>query len=160
MPGLWFDEMYEGLVIDHPVRRTVTEADNTWFSALTMNVQPLHLDHHAAAESEFGQPLVNSIFTLGVMIGISVGDTTAGTLVGNLGMTDVVFPAPVFHGDTLHVRTQVTAMRASRSRPAQGIVTFHHQAFNQTEVEVARCNRSALMHTRPTGPLDRREVLP
>ena len=149
MPGLWFDQFHEGQVFDHPVRRTVTEADNTLFSAMTMNVQPLHLDHQAAAESEFGQPLVNSIFTLGVMIGISVGDTTAGTLVGNLGMTDVAFPAPVFHGDTLRVRTTVTAIRPSRSRPGQGIVTFRHQAFKQTGVEVARCDRSALMRGRP-----------
>lgn len=149
MPGLWFDEFEVGQVFEHPVRRTVTEADNTWFSALTMNTQPLHLDHQAAAESEFGQPLVNSIFTLGVMIGISVGDTTAGTLVGNLGMTDVVFPAPVFHGDTIRVRTEVRAMRDSRSRPMQGIVSFRHQAFNQRDQEVARCERSALMHKNP-----------
>lgn len=151
MPGLWFDDFEVGQVFEHPVRRTVTEADNTWFSALTMNTQPLHLDHQAAAESEFGQPLVNSIFTLGVMIGISVGDTTAGTLVGNLGMTDVVFPAPVFHGDTIRVRTEVLTLRESRSRPGQGIVSFRHQAFNQRDQEVARCERSALMHKSPSA---------
>lgn len=151
MPGLWFEEFAEGQVFDHAVRRTVTEADNMWFSALTMNTQPLHIDHEAAARSEFGRPLVNSIFTLGLMIGISVGDTTAGTLVGNLGMTDVVFPAPVFHGDTIRVRTTVTAKRESRSRPRQGIVTFRHQAFKQDGTEVARCERSALMHMSPDG---------
>ena len=151
MPGLWYEEFHEGQVFDHPVRRTVTEADNTWFSALTMNTQPLHIDHEAAAQSEFGQPLVNSIFTLGLMIGISVGDTTAGTLVGNLGMTDVNFPAPVFHGDTISVRTTVTALRESRSRPTQGLVTFRHQAFNQRGQEVAHCTRVALMHKRPAA---------
>jgi len=149
MPGLWFEDFTEGQVFDHAVRRTVTEADNMWFSNLTMNTQPLHIDHAAAADSEFGQPLVNSLFTLGLMIGISVGDTTAGTLVANLGMTDVVFPNPVFHGDTIAARTTITTKRASKSRPRQGIVGFHHQAFNQNGIEVARCERSALMHFRP-----------
>jgi acyl dehydratase len=151
MPGLWFDDFREGQVFDHTVRRTVTEADNTWFSCLTMNTQPLHIDHEAAKASEFGRPLVNSLFTLGLMIGISVGDTTAGTLVGNLGMTDVVFPHPVFHGDTIRVRTTVTGLRDSRSRPTQGLATFLHQAFTQDGVEVARCTRTALMHRRPAA---------
>lgn len=149
MPGMWYDQLEEGMEIRHPVRRTVTEADNTWFSCLTMNTQPLHIDHQAAAESEFGQPLVNSLFTLGLMIGISVGDTTQGTLVGNLGMTDVVFPRPVFHGDTISVSTRITGLRDSRSRPTQGIVTFLHTAYNQRGEEVARCTRTALMRRQP-----------
>lgn len=149
MAGRWFDEFTEGEVIDHTIRRTVTEADNTWFSCMTMNTQPLHIDHQAAAESEFGQPLVNSMFTLALVIGISVGDTTQGTLVAQLSLTDVVFAKPVFHGDTIAVRTTVLSKRPSKSRPNQGIVTFRHQALNQHGAEVARCERSALMHRAP-----------
>jgi len=150
MSGLWFEEFEEGRVFDHAVTRTVTEADNMWFSNATMNPQPLHIDFNWAAEnSEFGQPLVNSIFTLGLMIGLSVGETTLGTTVGNLGMTDVNFPKPVFHGDSIRARTTVMQTRESKSRPTNGIVVFLHEGFNQRGEMVANCTRTALMHKRP-----------
>lgn len=151
MSGLWFEEFEVGKVFDHPWRRTVTEHDNMLFSNMTMNVQPLHIDFEFAKTTEFGKPLVNSLFTLGLMIGMTVNDTTLGTTVANLGMTDVSFPKPVFHGDTIHVRTTVKAVRDSASRPAQGIVTLVHQAFNQHDVMVATCERGALMHRRPAA---------
>ena len=147
--GRWFEELTPGLVIDHAVTRTVTEADNTFFSTMTMNPQPLHLDAAFAAESEFGQRLVNSLFTLSTLIGLSVYETTLGTTVANLAMEEVVFPRPVFHGDTLRAQTEVLAARLSASRPGQGIVTFEHRAFNQHGDLVARCRRSALMRCRP-----------
>jgi acyl dehydratase len=149
MTGLYFDEFDDGQVFEHAVRRTVTEMDNVLFSTLTLNLQPLHIDFDFASRTEFGKPLVNSLFTLGLMIGISVSDTTLGTTVGNLGMTDVRFPKPVFHGDTIRVRTTVLSKRESKSRPTQGIVEFKHQAFNQRDEEVACCTRQALMHKRP-----------
>ena len=149
MAGLWFEEFKDGMVFNHEWSRTITETDNHWFSLLTMNVQPLHIDAHYAAKSEWGKPLVNSLFTLGVMIGVSVGDTTIGTTVGNLGMTDVKFPKPVFHGDTLHCTTEVLSRRESRSRPDVGIVEFLHKAFNQHGDLVAECKRQAMMHKRP-----------
>ncbi len=150
MAGLYFEEFEDGQVIVHPIRRTVTESDNTLFSVMTMNPAALHLDHHyAATQTEFGKPLVNSLFTLGLMIGISVHDTTMGTTIANLGMTDVVFPKPVFHGDTIKVETTVVSKRASKSRPGQGIVEFDHKAFNQDGTEVARCRRQALMLMKP-----------
>lgn len=149
MSGLYFDEFEIGQVFEHGVRRTVTEMDNVLFSTLTLNTQPLHIDFDFAARTEFGKPLVNSLFTLGLMIGISVSDTTLGTTVGNLGMTDVRFPHPVFHGDTVRVRTTVLSKRESKSRPRQGIVEFQHQAFNQRDQEVASCVRQAMMHMRP-----------
>ena len=148
MPGLYFEEFAVGQTIEHEIRRTVTEADNTLFSVMTMNAQPLHLDAEFAAQSEFGQRLVNSLFTLGLMIGISVGDTTIGTTVANLGMTDVRFPKPVFHGDTLHVVTKVLALRGSKSRPEAGLVEFEHSAINQRGELVAICKRTALMKRR------------
>jgi acyl dehydratase len=147
--GLYFDEFEIGQVFEHPIRRTVTEMDNVLFSTLTLNMQPLHIDFDFASKTEFGKPLVNSLFTLGLMIGISVGDTTLGTTVGNLGMTDVKFPNPVFHGDTVRVKTTVLTKRESKSRPTQGIVEFKHEAFNQNGKEVASCVRQALMHKRP-----------
>lgn len=149
MPGLWFEELPVGRVIDAEWTRTVTETDNVLFCSMTMNVQKLHLDAAYAATTEFGRPLVNSLFTLGLMIGMSVHNLTQGTTVANLGMTDTVFPAPVFAGDTLRVRTTVTAARESRSRPEAGIVTFCHEAFNQEGTLVARCQRQALMRRRP-----------
>ncbi len=149
MAGLYFEEFSEGQVFVHPITRTVTEYDNISFSCLTMNPQPLHVDRHFAAATEYGQPLVNSLFTLGLMIGISVGDTTLGTTVANLGMSDVRFPKPVFHGDTISVRTSVISVRASRSRPDAGIVEFEHRALNQDKIEVAICRRHALMRCRP-----------
>ncbi len=148
--GRWFEDLGVGTVIDHAVTRTVTEADNTLFSVMTMNPQPLHLDETFAAESEFGTRLVNSLFTLSLLVGISVYETTHGTTVANLAFEEVVFPAPVFHGDTLHCQTEVIAARDSSSRPTQGLVTFEHRAFNQRDTLVARCRRTASMHRRPS----------
>jgi acyl dehydratase len=147
--GLYFEQFAVGQVIEHALRRTVTEADNTLFSVMTMNPQPLHLDAEFAAKSEFGQRLVNSLFTLGLMIGLSVGDTTLGTTIANLGMTDVTFPKPVFHGDTLRAVTKVLAVRESKSRPDAGLVEFEHTAVNQRGELVAVCKRTALMMKRP-----------
>ncbi len=149
MAGLYFEEFAEGQVFEHALSRTVTEMDNVLFTALTMNPQPLHLDAEFAKTTEFGRPLVNSIFTLGLVIGISVGDTTLGTTVANLGMTDVRFPKPVFHGDTIRARTMVVATRRSKSRADAGIVEFEHEGLNQAGETVAICRRAALMMTRP-----------
>jgi acyl dehydratase len=146
MNGLYFEDFQEGQVFEHALRRTVTEMDNTLFSALTHNPQPLHIDHHfSRTQTEFGKPLMNSFFTLGLMVGISVNDTTFGTTIANLGMTEVKFPAPVFHGDTLHVVTTVLSKRESRSRPEAGIVEFRHETFNQDDTLVASCVRQAFM---------------
>ena len=149
MAGLYFEEFTEGQVFEHALSRTVTEMDNVLFTTLTMNPQPLHLDAEFAKTTEFGRPLVNSIFTLGLVIGITVGDTTLGTTVANLGMTDVRFPKPVFHGDTLKVQTKVLSARESKSRPDAGIIEFGHTAFNQRGETVAQCTRQALMRKRP-----------
>jgi acyl dehydratase len=143
--GLYFEQFTVGQTIEHAIRRTVTEADNTLFSVMTMNPQPLHLDADFAASSEFGQRIVNSLFTLGLMIGLSVGDTTVGTTIANLGMTDVRFPKPVFHGDTLRAVTRVLSVRQSKSRPDAGLVEFEHTALNQRDETVAICKRTALM---------------
>ena len=150
MAGLYFEEFSEGQVFEHALTRTVTEMDNVLFTTLTMNPQPLHLDAEFAKGTEFGRPLVNSIFTLGLVIGISVSDTTLGTTVANLGLTDVRFPKPVFHGDTIHARTTVISKRASRSRSDAGIVEFEHVGLNQTGHTIAVCRRAALMKTKPT----------
>ena len=150
MAGLYFEEFVEGRVFEHALTRTVTEMDNVLFTTLTMNPQPLHLDAEFAKTTEFGRPLVNSIFTLGLVIGISVGDTTLGTTVANLGMTDVRFPKPVFHGDTIHATTTVISKRMSRSRSDAGIVEFEHVGLNQRGETVAICRRAALMKTRPS----------
>lgn len=150
MAGLWFEEFKEGMVFDHAWTRTVTEMDNVLFSSLTMNVQPLHLDEEFASKTEFGQRIVNSLFTLGLMIGITVNDTTLGTTVANLGMTDTRFAKPVFHGDTIRVQTRIVGLRESKSRPSAGIVEFEHRAFNQRGEEVAFCRRQALMRRKPT----------
>ena len=149
MAGLWFEELGVGRVVDAEWTRTVTEADNVLFCSMTMNVQKLHLDAEFARGTEFGRPLVNSLFTLGLMIGMSVHNLTMGTTIANLGMTEVAFPAPVFAGDTLRTATTVVAARESRSRPDCGIVTFRHEAFNQAGVMVATCLRQALMMKRP-----------
>ena len=151
MAGLYLEELTAGRTFDHPWTRTVTEMDNVLFSSLTMNVQPLHLDEHFSAQTEWGTRIVNSLFTLGLMIGISVNDTTIGTTLGNLGMTDVKFPKPVFHGDTLRVRTRVVGSRESKSRPDAGIVTFEHTAINQRDEIVAVCTRQALMRRKPVA---------
>lgn len=155
MPGLYFEQLTEGRRIDAEWTRTVTETDNVLFCSLTMNVQKLHLDAEFAKSTEFGRPLVNSLFTLGLMIGMSVHNTTQGTTVANLGMTDVRFPAPVFAGDTLRVVTTVLSSRASRSRADAGVVNFRHEAFNQKGALVASCERTALMLRRPAaGPVE------
>ncbi len=148
MAGLYFEEFQVGQVFNHPWGRTVTESDNMMFSCLTLNVQPLHIDFEFASRTEFGKPLVNSLFTLGLMIGMTVNDTTLGTTIANLGMSDVRFPKPLFHGDTIHVRTTVKSVRESASRPLAGIVEFEHEALNQHQQVVANCIRQALMHKR------------
>lgn len=152
MPGFYFEEFQLGQLFRHPFRRTITEADNVFFSALTHNPAPLHLDEQWCREnSEFGQRVVNSCYTLGLMVGISVQDTTVGTTVANLGWDEVRFPAPLFHGDTIHVESEVLELRESKSRPHNGIVIFEHRAYNQADVLVARCKRSALMMRRPAA---------
>ena len=151
MAGLWFEEFSVGQEFVHGWTRTVTEFDNTMFSLLTMNPQPLHIDAHFSEKTEFGQRLFNSLYTLGIMIGMTVNDTTLGTTVANLGMTDVVFPKPVFHGDTLRARTKVLSVRPSRSRPDAGLVEFEHVALNQRDEIVASCRRPGLMKRRPAG---------
>jgi acyl dehydratase len=147
--GKWFEQLEPGMVIDHAITRTITEADNTFFSALTMNPQPLHLDEEFARATEFGARLVNSMFTLALLVGMTVYETTLGTTVANLGFEDIAFPKPVFAGDTIWAETEVVAARASSSRPDAGIVTFEHRGFNQRDELVARCRRAALMRRRP-----------
>jgi acyl dehydratase len=149
MAGLWFDELEVGMLFQHAIRRTVTETDNLLFSALTHNPAQLHLDAEYMKGSEFGQILVNSTFTLGLMVGVSVGDTTLGTAIANLGWDEVRFPAPVFIGDTLRIETEVGELRPSRSRPHAGIVTYIHRAFNQRNELVASCKRSGLQRMKP-----------
>jgi acyl dehydratase len=150
MAGLYFEEFHVGQKFKHALRRTVTEADNVFFTALTHNPAALHLDEEYMKEhSEFGTRIVNSSFTLGLMVGISVGDTTLGTTVGNLGWDEVRFPKPLFHGDTVHVESEVLEIRESKSRPQNGIVIFAHRAFNQKGELVATCKRSALMLRKP-----------
>lgn len=148
MAGLHYEDFTVGRVFEHEWTRTVTEMDNVLFSSLTMNVQPLHLDEEFASKTEFGQRIVNSLFTLGLMIGMTVNDTTLGTTIANLGMSDVRFPKPLFHGDTIRVRTTVKSVRESSSRPKAGIVEFEHEAVNQHQQVVAICVRQALMHKR------------
>jgi acyl dehydratase len=150
MAGLYFDDFVVGQAFRHEVRRTVTDMDNVLFSALTHNPAAIHLDVEYAKTTEFGKPLINSIFTLGLVVGLSVYDTTLGTTVGNLGWEEVKFPRPVFTGDTIHAESVVAAIRESKSRPTQGIVTFEHRGFNQRDEEVAYCRRVALMLRRPT----------
>ena len=145
MAGKFFDEWQVGERITHDIRRTVTETDNLLFSTMTHNPQPLHLDVEAAKASGFGQILVNSTFTFSLLVGLSVGDTTLGTLVANLGFNNVVTPKPVFIGDTLRAETEVKALRESQSRPEAGIVTFTHELFNQRDELVCQCERSALL---------------
>jgi acyl dehydratase len=150
MSGLYFEEFEIGQIFRHRMRRTITEADNTFFSALTHNPAALHLDEECCrTETEFGQRIVNSAFTLGLMVGITVGDTTLGTTVANLGWDEVRFPKPLFHGDTIRVETEVLSKRPSKSRPGQGIVEFHHRAYNQKNELVAQCRRSGLMLGKP-----------
>jgi len=149
MAGLYYEEFQIGMEFKHALTRTVTEMDNVLFCAMTHNPQPLHLDAEFARETEFGQRLVNSIFTLGLVIGVSVDDTTLGTTIGNLGMTEVRFANPVFHGDTLRSFTRVKEMRESKSRPTAGLVVFEHFGYNQRDEEVAYCQRTAFMRKKP-----------
>jgi acyl dehydratase len=150
MPGFYFEQFSPGQTFEHELRRTVTEMDNMLFSNMTLNPQPLHIDRHfCETETEWGQPLINSLFTLGLMIGIAVTDTTIGTTIANLGMTEVRFPHPLYQGDTVHVTTEVISKRESKSRPDAGIVEFEHKAFNQDDVLVAICRRNAFMRRQP-----------
>ena len=150
MAGRWFEEFTVGQTFSHEIRRTVTEADNIGFCSATYNPAAIHIDAEYCKSTEFGRPLVNSIFTLGLVIGLSVQETTLGTTVANLGMTDTRFPFPVFHGDTVRSRTTVKELRASKSRPNAGIVTFLHQGFNQRDEEVCTTVRQALMLRKPS----------
>ncbi len=145
MAGLYLEEFRPGQVFRHGLTKTVTESDNMMFSTMTLNPQPLHIDFDFASKTEWGKPLVNSLFTLGLMIGISVHDTTLGTTVANLGMKETVFPNPVFHGDTIRVETEVISVRQSKSKPDRGIVEFEHRAFNQKGELVAKCSRQAMI---------------
>jgi acyl dehydratase len=154
MAGRYYDDWTLGDTLTHEIRRTVTETDNLLFSTMTHNPQPLHLDAEAAARSEFGRILVNGTFTFALMVGLSVGDTTLGTLVANLGYDKLVHPHPVFIGDTMRASSEVTALRESRSRPEAGLVTFRHDLHNQRDELVCQCLRTALLHRRP----DKREM--
>jgi len=148
--GYYFDEFEVGRVFKHAVRRTVTETDNVLFSTMTHNPAPLHIDHeYMRTQSEFGRPLVNSFFTLGLIVGLSIHETTLGTTVANLGLEEVRFPAPLFVGDTVHVETEVIGGRPSRSRPTNGILTLEHRGFNQDGVLIATCRRNVLMLRAP-----------
>ena len=150
--GLHFEEMEIGTVIRHPLTRTVTEMDNVLFSSLTFNPQPLHVDFDWCERTEWGKPLVNSLFTLGLMIGISVHDTTFKTTVANLGMNDVVFPAPLFHGDTVRVETEIISKRESKSKDDRGIVEFEPRAYKQDGTQIGSCRRFAMIYKRGHGP--------
>ena len=152
MAGLYFEEFFVGQTFKHAIRRTVSEMDNVMFSALTHNPAALHLDEeYCKNHTEYGQRIVNSVFTLGLIVGVSVGDTTLGTTVANLGWDEVRFPKPLFHGDTVHVETEVLELRESKSRPQNGIVIFEHRGYNQHNVLVASCKRSALMLRKLAG---------
>ena len=150
MPGLYFEEFHVGQIFNHAIRRTVTETDNVLFTTMTHNPALLHLDEeYCRTQTEFGQRIVNSCFTLSVMVGVSVHDTTLGTTVANLGWDEVRFPKPVFHGDTLHFQSEVLELRETKSRPQNGIVIFAHRAYNQRDELVAVCKRSGLMLRKP-----------
>ena len=152
MAGLYYEEFHVGQTFQHAIRRTLTEADNVLFSCMTHNPAALHLDEEYCREhTEFGTRIVNSAFTLGLMVGISVGDTTLGTTVANLGWDEVRFPRPLFHGDTVRVESDVLELRDSKSRPANGVVIFQHRAYNQKGELVATCKRSALMLRKPAA---------
>lgn len=151
MAGLYFEQFEVGVKLVHEIRRTVTDMDNILFSSLTYNPAAIHIDHEYAKSTEFGRPLMNSVFTLGLIVGLSVQDTTLGTTVGNLGWEEVAFPKPVFAGDTIRAETEIVALRESKSRPTQGIVTFLHRGFNQRDEEICRCRRVALMMRKPAA---------
>ncbi|MEV6896695.1 MaoC family dehydratase [Amycolatopsis sp. NPDC051372] len=149
--GRWFEQLEVGTVVRHATRRTVTETDNVLFTTMTMNPAPMHLDADYASRSEFGKPLVNSMFTIALVVGLSVYELTLGTIVAQLGMSEVEFPKPVFAGDTIRVESEVVEARASKSRPGAGIVVFEHRAYNQRDELVCRAKRTGLMHRRPVG---------
>lgn len=149
MAGLYFEEFSVGQQFRHELSRSVTESDNMTFSLMSMNPQPLHIDYDFASGTEWGKPLFNSMFTFAIMVGLTVQDTTLGTTIGNLGFSEVTFPAPVFHGDTLRAETTVLSTRESKSRPTQGLVEFEHKCFKQDGSVVAQCKRMALMMKRP-----------
>ena len=151
MAGVWFDELEVGQTFDHAIRRTVTETDNVMFTTMTHNPAQLHLDEQYMEGTEYGTRIMNSCFTLGLMVGISVGDTTLGTAIANLGWDEVRFPKPLFQGDTVRVESEVLELRESKSRPEAGIVTFAHRAYNQNDVLVASCKRSGLQRKKPTA---------
>ena len=147
--GLYFEDFEVGRLYVHRLTRTVTQMDNMLFSNMTLNPQPLHIDRHFCEhETEWGQPLMNSLFTLGLMIGISISDLTVGTTIANLGMTEVRFPAPLFENDTVHCTTEIIGKRTSRSRPDAGILELHHRAYNQNDTLVATCKRQVFMRLR------------
>ncbi|MDQ2727294.1 MAG: MaoC family dehydratase [Actinomycetota bacterium] len=149
--GRWFEQLPVGTVVTHAIRRTVTETDNVLFSTMTMNPAPLHLDADYASRTEFGRPLVNSMFTLALVVGLSVPELTLGTIVAQLGISEVSFPSPVFTGDTVRVETEIVDARASRSRTDAGIVVFEHRAFNQRDQLVCQARRAGLMHRDPSS---------
>jgi len=152
MAGYYFEHFAPGQIFEHAIRRTLTETDNVLFSTMTHNPAPLHIDHeYMRSHSEFGRPLINSFFTLGLIVGISIHETTLGTTVANLGLEEVRFPRPLFVGDTVHVETEVIAARASRSRPHNGLLTLEHRGFNQRDELIASCRRTVLMLRRPPG---------
>jgi acyl dehydratase len=148
--GRWFEDLAVGTVVEHATRRTVTETDNVLFTTMTMNPAPLHLDADYAAGTEFGRPLVNSMFTVALVVGLSVPELTLGTIVAQLGLDTIKFPAPVFPGDTIRVETEVVEARPSKSRADAGIVVFEHRAFNQRDELVCQARRTGLMHRRPS----------
>lgn len=147
--GRWFEQLASGTTVQHATRRTVTETDNVLFTTMTMNPAPMHLDAEYAARSEFGQVLVNSMFTAALVVGLSVPELTLGTIIAQLSMSDVQFPAPVFVGDTIHVESEIVEARESRSRPAAGVVVFQHSGFNQRGALICQLRRTGLMHRRP-----------
>lgn len=149
MAGLYFEDFEVGKTYRHELGRTVTEMDNVMFTCLTMNTQTLHLDEEFAKTTQHGQRVVNSIFTLGLLVGMTVTELTLGTTLGNLSMTNIKFPIPVFHGDTLRAETEITGKKASASKPDRGVVFFAHRAFNQRNEEVAYCERAGMMMCRP-----------
>ncbi len=155
MAGMFYEDLEPGLVVDHAIRRTLTETDNILFSALTYNCAPLHIDAEYSKNSIFGQRLVNSMFLLGLVAGITVFETTLGTTLGNLGFQEITFPKPVFHGDTVRVRTEILERRLSKKRGDSGIVTFKHVALNQKDEVVCECTRVGLMLRRePAAPAE------
>lgn len=149
MAGLWYEEFEVGSTIEHPIRRTMTEADNVFFSTMTLNTNPLHLDAEFSKHSHYGQRLVNSMMTVACVAGISVNETTLGTTMGNLGFEEITFPKPLFHGDTIRVVTEIVDKRESASRPNAGIVKFRHLAYNQHDDVVCDARRAGLMLKKP-----------